>query len=210
MHRALIGSVIIVTAVLFAGLVFAHGDLDDLDDTHKDMFKRMVKNFFSPEINGWGIGLNTATDTYLVAKFHGVSVKTLPRSVVNDIIRQAKAENITDWDTVRDRIQAALQANGTVKSKGRIKINKINYILTGISKSESTFSADIKNLPDFDSCKDQNVSAEDCENQAAKVGDLSLARKTAEFEEKARVWAGTMNFNSSAYTFVALVNPRGK
>jgi hypothetical protein len=45
--------------------------------------------------------------------------------------------------------------------------------------------------------------------QSTKVGDLSLTKKTAEFEAgKQKVWAGTMNFKEAAYTFVALVNPR--
>lgn len=205
-----LGILVLVTVVVIAlSVTVAYGKLPTLRQLDKDMFKNMIKNYLSPSINGWGIGLNTNSDSYLVAKFHAVSVKILPRVDIANVLKQAKAENVTDWSVVRDRLKATLDANGTTITKGRIQINREKYILTGIVKTDNTFSADIRNTPNYETCKVQNISAEDCETNSTKVGDVSVTRKTAEFEPgKDRVWAGTLNFNSTAYTFVALVNPR--
>lgn len=205
-----IGLLILVSVIVMTlSITVVSAKLGMIRQTERDMFKNMVKNYLSPAINGWGIGLNTASDTYSAVKFHVVSVKILPRVDIADILKQAKSENVSDWSVVKDRLNAALNANGTVMSKGRIQVNKEKYILTNIVKTETTVSADIRNMPNYETCKTQNVSAENCETNSTKVGDFSLARKTAEFEQgKDRVWAGTLNFNSTAYTFVALVNPR--
>ncbi|MEM7825227.1 MAG: hypothetical protein QXO27_04615 [Candidatus Aenigmatarchaeota archaeon] len=208
MKKILLLSIIAVTLILSASTVTAR-QLPTIGIAERTMFKNMVQSYLHPEITGWGIGLNTEEDSYLVAKFHAVTVKTLPRTQILQIIKDAKAGNVTDWSEVRDRIKAAIDANGTTLVKGRIQINKEVYILTGIVKTETTFSGIIRIKPNYTACVTANISTEDCENQSAQIGDLSLTRKTAEFEVgKDRVWAGTMNFNNTAYTFVALVNPR--
>jgi len=199
--------VLAITAVS-ANIAIAK-QLPQIRNVEKTMFKNLVQSYLHPSINGWGIGLNSASDTYLVAKFHVVSVKTLPRAQIAQIIRDAKAGNATEWSEVRDKIKASIDANSTTVIKGRIQINKQQYVLTDIINAETTFSANIRDKPDYSACTATNISAETCELQSAKVGDLSLTMKTAELEEnKQRLWAGTMNFNSTSYTFVALVNPR--
>ena len=208
MKKTVLISIIAITVILSATVVLAR-ELPTIGNTEKNMFKNMVQAYFHPSISGWGIGLNTEQDTYLVARFHAVTVKTLSRNQIWQILVDAKGGNVTDWSEVRDRIRIALDANGTTISKGMIQINKENYILTDIVKTETTFNCTIKTKPDYSACVSANISTEDCESQSTNIGDLSLTRKSAELEQsKDRVWAGTMNFNTTEYTFVALVNPR--
>ena len=208
MKKTVLLTMIAITVILSATVVLAK-QLPSITNVDKDMFKNLVQGYLHPSITGWGIGLNTQQDSYLVAKFHAVTVKTLPRDQILQILRDAKAGNATDWSDVRDRISDAIVANGTNVSKGMIQVNKVTYILTGIVKTDTAFNGTIRVKPDYSACVSANISTENCENQATKIGDLSITRKTAELDQsKDRVWAGRMNFNSTAYTFVALVNPR--
>jgi hypothetical protein len=208
MKKTVLLTMIAITVILSATVVLAR-QLPSITNVDKIMFKNLVQGYFHPSITGWGIGLNTQQDSYLVAKFHAVTVTTLSRNQVLQILKDAKSGNATDWSDVRDRIRDALDANGTTIAKGMIQINKESYILTGMVKTETTFNGTIRAKPDYSACVSANISTEDCESQSTKIGDLSLTRKTAELDQsKDRVWAGTMNFNSTAYTFVALVNPR--
>lgn len=200
---------LVTVAILFSATLASAKISGTLGEAEKGMFKDLVKQNINPAVTGWGIGLNTASDSYLVAKFHAVSLKSLPRKEILQILKDARASsNTVTWAEVRDRIKAAIDANATAVVKGRMQINKEQYVLTGIVKSETAFTGDIRTMPNYTTCNAANVSAEDCESQSTKIGDLSLTRKTAELNaEKHRVWAGTMNFNNTAYTFVALVNP---
>jgi hypothetical protein len=208
MKKIEILGIIAILAILSVSIVAAR-KLPTIGNTEKGMFKNLVQGYFHPEINGWGIGLNTEKDSYLIAKFHAVSTKTLPNSRVAEIIKEAREGNSTSWSDVRDKIKAALDTEGTTKTKGRMQINKETYVLTGIVRTNTTFTTDIRTKPDYSACVKQNITAEDCETQSTKVGDLSLTQKTAEFEtNKQRVWAGTMDFNDTSYTLVAIINPR--
>jgi hypothetical protein len=201
---------IAISLILLAGLAAARS-LPRIRNVEIEMFRNMIKNYFSTVINGWGIGLNTEKDSYIVTKFNAISVKTLTRAQIVDIIKQAKEENITDWATIKDRIKAAIDTNSTIINKGMIQINREKYLLTNIVISNTTASAVIKILPDYSGCKSQNISNEDCENQSTKVGDMSITKKTAEFEpNKDRVWAGNLNFNDTAYTYLVLVLSRSR
>jgi hypothetical protein len=83
--------------------------------------------------------------------------------------------------------------------------------MTNIQVSNQTLTADINQMPVYSTCAQQNISAEDCENSAQKIGDISIAKKTEAIESNngdPRVWAGTLDFNSVAYTFVSFAYPR--
>lgn len=208
MKKAVLLSIIALTVIISVSIVAAR-QLPAIGNVEKTMFKNLVRGYLHPAITGWGIGLNTEEDSYLIAKFHAVTVKVLPRSRITQIIREAKQGNATTWTEVRNRLRNALDDEGTTLVKGRIHINKEHYILTGIVRTNTTFSGDIRTIPNYSECVAANISAEDCEIQSTKVGELSLTRKDAEFEpSKDRVWAGTMELNETTYTFVALVNPR--
>jgi hypothetical protein len=208
MKNALLFSLIAITLIFSVSIVTAK-QLPTVGTIEKNMFKNLVQSYLHPVITGWGIGLNTQQDSYLVAKLHAVTVKTLPRDQIIQILKDAKSGNATTWSDVRDRIKDAIDANSTTKVEGRIQINKDQYILTGIVNTETTFNGTIRTKPDYSACTSANISAESCENQSTIIGDLSLTRKSAELESgKDRVWAGIMDFNSTVYTFVALVNPR--
>jgi len=203
-------NLVLITILIISLTVTIAFALPRIAQTHKEGFKTMLQNFLTPVIHGYGIGFTG--DTYIIAKWHIVNSKILPRVDINDIIRQAKEENVTDWSVVRERIRVALEANGTIVKKGRIKIEKINYLLTNISVSETNAIADVREIPNWESCKQQNISAEDCELSGVKVGDVTITKRTKPQQEipgEPRVWAGTMNFNGTAYTFVTLVYPRG-
>jgi hypothetical protein len=138
-----------------------------------------------------------------------VSVKIIPRAQIVEIIREAKAGNVTDWLEVRNRIKAAIDANGTTISKGRISINGTKYILTNITKTEDTWSAIIREMPNYTACKEQNISAEDCEISAAQVGEVSVKKRaTTELPGEPKVWSGNLTLNAVTYKFVALAYPR--
>lgn len=173
------------------------------------MFKSMLTAYLRPAVDGWGIGLNTAADTYIVAKFHVTEVRTLPREQIVQTVRDARASpNMTTWGQVRDALRAAIAENSITETRGLIMIDKETYTLTGIKRTEATFSADIRYKPNYGDCINRSVSAIDCEAAAWKLGDIILTRKAAEVSGTTqRVWAGALNFNESSYTFVALVNP---
>jgi hypothetical protein len=205
-------ALIALTAVFSMSVIAARTtarNLRAVQAADKTMFKTMVKRYFHPVVTGWGIGLNTEEDSYLAARFHAVSVKTLSRARVRQIIAEVKESGDVTWEEVRDRVNAALEEEDATKIVARIKLNKVSYILTGVVKDETTFSGTIRERPDYEACAATNTSSEDCESAATVVGEMHLTRKEAEFEQgKDRVWAGTMEFEGSDYTFVALVNPR--
>lgn len=198
----------LVVSVSIASLVAARA-LPALRAADTTSFKNMVKNYFRPVVTGWGIGINTEQDSYLAARFHAVTIKTLSNARIREIIREAKAGNETSWTGVRNRLQAALDDEGSTKVIARVNINKVNYILTGIVRNETYFKGTIREKPDYSACTAANTSTEDCELQATQVGELWLTRKEAEFEGgRDRIWAGRMEFNETDYIFVALVNPK--
>ena len=200
---------IVLLAIIFSTSAVVARELPTAGTVEKNMFKNMVQGYLHPSINGWGIGLNTVQDSYLISKFVVVTVRQLPTSQIVQIIKESKTSETASWTEVKDRIKTALDSINTTKIVGRIKINKNNYILTGVIRSDTTFSGDIRTKPDYSACASVNITNENCELQSTKVGDLSLTRKSAELETgKDRVWAGTMNFNNTAYTFVAIVNPQ--
>jgi len=169
-------------------------------------FKTMLKNYFHPVLHGYGIGFTS--DTYITAKWHIINVKILARNRIREII---SGTNTSDWSQLREEIQNALQNEGTEIKKGRIRIGNTTYLLTDIQVSNDTASADIREMPDYEDCKQQNISAEECETNAENVGDLSLTKKTKAIEEiqgDPRVWAGTLNFKEVEYTFVTFAYPR--
>lgn len=200
---------LVLATMLFSATIVSAMHLPSIGNTEKNMFKNLVQGYIHPYASAWGIALNTEKDSYLVAKIYAATVRTLPRNQIQQIIKDAREGNETSWSGVIDKIKAAINANSTNVTKGRIQINNGTYILTNVSKTETTFTADIRMKPNYSACASTNVSAEDCENNSTKLGDMSLTRKNAESTpEKHRVWAGTMDFQDVAYTFVALVNPR--
>ncbi len=208
MKKTVLFSMITIALVFSAGLAMAKS-LPVMKEVEKNMFKDLAKQNINPAITGWGLGLNTASDSYLVAKFHAVSEKTLPRKEILRILKDAKAGNgNATWSEIKDSVKAAIAANSTTVSKGRVQINRETFILSGISRTNTTFTADIRSKPDYTACSASNVSSEDCESNSTKAGDLSLTKKMSEINpERHKLWAGTLNFNGTAYTFVALVNP---
>ena len=196
-----------ITAV-FSVSVLAANNLPAIQTTQRNMFKNMLKTYFHPAITGWGIGINQEQDTYLAARFHAVSIKTLARQRIREITQEVINEEDPTWTRLRDRLNQALQDEGETQVKARIKINGVNYIMTGVVKDETTFSGVIRTIPDYDACIAAGTSTEDCELDSEQVGELSLTRKEAEFERgRDRVWAGTLTFEDTEYIFVALVNP---
>lgn len=167
-------------------------------------YKTMLKAFFSPVIHGNGIGFTD--DTYVVARWNIISVRTLSRNQIREVIGEA---NTTDVAQIRERVQNYLETEGTLMSKGRIKIGDTNYALLNIEVSDGAASADIIELPDYVACSEANTTAEECEQNSTKVGDLSLTKMdAAEGSTDQRVWAGTLNFKDVAYTFVTFAYPR--
>jgi hypothetical protein len=204
--------VAIVVISLIAALVYAQGlqrgNLQSMTVASKNMFKTMVQNFFSPVIHGWGIGYDCDSDDYVTAKFYIINVRNLARNRVTEIIRNARQTNVTDWSTVRDRIQNALENEGTEIKKGRISIDGENFVLTNIQTGD-TLSADIREIPDYTSCKTENVTADDCELNAEKVGDITITKRAGiELPGEPKAWGGTLNFKEVSYKFVALAYPR--
>lgn len=201
-------AVLLLVATLLISSVTAF-ELPRIGETERQAFTNMLRNYFLPTIHGWGIGYDCTSDAYLTAKFFVVNVKTLPYDQIVSILREAKASNTTDWFQIRERVRAAIEANGTIITKGRISINGTKYLLTNIVKTEASLTADIRSIPDFASCKQQGISYEQCELQGAKVGSISLAKATqTELPGEPKVWAGTLEFNGKTYKFVALTYPR--
>jgi hypothetical protein len=181
--------------------------LKAIGEVEKAMFSNMVKNYLHPTLDAWGVALNTNQDSYLLSKIHVTRVQNLPKGQIVKILRDSKENaNTTTWAQVRDDVKAAIDSNSTTETRGRISINRDTYVLTGIDATNATFSADIRSVPDFNACAKANLTAVECELASTKVGSLSLTRKTSEVNsERQRVWAGTMDFNSTGYTFVAVV-----
>ncbi len=196
----------LVAMVLTATIVFA---LPKPLQNNKDAFKTMLKDYLSPVLHGYGIGFTQ--DNYITAKWHITNIKILNKTEIKDVIQKAKSENVADWNTMLVRIKSELDTNGMIAKKGRIRMEGKDYLLTTIQVSDANATAEIREMPDWNACKQQNVSAEDCEENATNIGNISLTKKTRANQEisgEPRVWAGTLNFNNTAYTFVTLVYPR--
>jgi hypothetical protein len=196
----------LVAMVLTATMSFA---LPKPLQNNKDAFKTMLKDYLSPVLHGYGIGFTQ--DNYITAKWYITNIKILNKTEIKDVIQKAKSENVADWNTLLVRVKADLDTNGMIAKKGRIRMEGKDYLLTKIQVSDTNATAEIREMPDWNACKQQNVSAEDCEENATNIGNISFTKKTRANQEisgEPRVWAGTLNFNSTAYTFVTLVYPR--
>jgi len=195
--------VIVLAVSITASVAFAK-NLPSITSSNKIAYKSMLQTYFKPVFDGYGIGLSG--DTYVTARWYITSVRTLNVSGIKQIV---SSTNATDWSQLRQEIQNALKNSGIVTQKGRIMIGNTTYVLTNIQISNTTASADIRELPNYTTCKEQNTSAEDCENNAAQVGSLSLSKKTNALQDtKEKVWAGTLIFKSVTYTFVTFAYPR--
>jgi len=196
----------LVAMVLTATIAFA---LPKPLQNNKDAFKTMLKDYLSPVLHGYGIGFNQ--DNYITAKWHITNIKILNKTEIKGVIQKAKSENVADWNTMLVRIKSDLNTNGMIAKKGRIRMEGKDYLLTKIQVSDTNATAEIREIPDWNACKQQNVSAEDCEENATNIGNISFTKKTRANQEisgEPRVWAGTLYFNNTAYTFVTLVYPR--
>ncbi|MEM5834477.1 MAG: hypothetical protein QXQ69_01350 [Candidatus Aenigmatarchaeota archaeon] len=198
----------LVTLAAIASVSLAR--LGPIGETERLAFANMIRNYLSPVIHGWGIGFDCERDSYITAKFHVLSVKILPFDQVASIIREEKNKaQVVDWSAVRERVRAAIDANGTIISKGRISINGTNYVLTNIVKTDTSFSADIRELPDYSKCRQQNISAEECELQSTKVGSISLAKgEPTGLPSAPYLWKGSLEFKGITYKFGAFAYPR--
>jgi len=195
----------VIIIAMTTTLVLAR-NLPAMTVANKLSYKTMLQNYFHPVLHGYGIGFNESS--YLTAKWNIINVRILARNTIRQI---ASATNATDWSQLRAEIQTALQNSGTEIKKGRIRIGGTDYILTNITVSNETATADIREMPVYATCNQQNISAEDCEISTTKVGDLSLTKKTEAYEDNStdpRVWAGILNFKNVTYTFVTFAYPR--
>jgi hypothetical protein len=193
---------------VLATTAMAKRNLPRIEAAQKLLFKNMLKNYFHPVVHGWGIGYDCDSDEALRVKFHVVDTKILARFRIMEIIGQVKSEDTDDWGTVRDRIQAVIDSEGIVVKKGRISIDNETFLLTNITTGD-TLAADVRKIPDYSACKQQNISAEDCDAQAEKVGDISITKRAGtELPKEPKFWVGTLNFNGSVYKFLALAYPR--
>ena len=199
----------IVLVILASIAAVSSARLERITETERLDFANMIRNYLNPVIHGAGIGFDCTGDSYIVAKFHAVSVKVLPFDQITSIIREEKQKSqVVDWSQVRERIRAAIEANGTIISKGRISINGTMYALTNIVKTDTSFSADIKEMPNYTNCKQQNISAEQCEQQSATVGSISLTKGEATgLPGTPYLWKGTLEFKKT-YKFAAFAYPR--
>lgn len=208
--KKVLALLIVILTVSMTTIVLARNNsernLPEIRETERNAFKTMLKTYFRPNIHGYGIGFSD--DKYVIAKWNIVSVKILPKNIIKEVLSNT---NATDWSEIKDEIEDAIKTNGTILEKGRIRIGKTDYTLTNITISNSTAYADIRLMPDYNECKQSNTTAEDCENNSTKIGYLSLTKKTnviEDVEENTRVWTGTLNFNSTNYTFVTFAYPR--
>jgi len=182
--------------------------LPRITKVHRVAFKNMVKNYFVPVIHGWGIGFDCSKDNYVRVKFHVVNVRTIPRDKIKQIITDAKEEGVEDWSVVRERIKEAIDAEGSVVKKGRMRIENEKYLLTDIEVGDS-LSADIRVIPNYTLCKENDMSLEECENNAEKVGHVEITKRTGtELPGDPRFWDGTLSFKDTDYRFVTLAYPR--
>jgi hypothetical protein len=211
MKNTLVILAVILVVSVTASMVFARGlamgkNLPAVTAANRMEYKDMLKNYMSPINHGSGIGISG--DTYVTAKWYIANVRMLNVSTLKEIIGNSTA---TTWSGLRQDMQGYLQ-NASVLTQGRIEIGNTTYLLSNVNVTNSTATADIKNLPNYASCKQSNVTVQECENNAAKVGDMSLAKKTAIQDNPmdTRVWAGTLDINSVAYNFVTFVYPVGK
>lgn len=205
MKKTLVLLIIISIIALSTTMVLAR-KLPAIENVQKNAFKTMLQNYFHPVLHGYGIGFTN--ETYITAKWHMVNVKILAKNRIREIIGNTSA---TEWSQVRAEIENALQNEGTEIKKGRIRIGNMNYLLTNILVSNDTASADIREMPVYSNCAQQNVSAEDCELNTTLVGSLSLTKKTKAIEDTQtdpKVWAGILNFKDVTYTFVTFAYPR--
>jgi hypothetical protein len=181
-----------------------------ISNVQKTALKATLRNYFSTVIHGYGIGFTE--ENYIIAKWYVTNVRTLNRANINAIIRQAKQGNETDWDAVRERVREALVSVYTTIKKGRISIEGGNYILTSIFVTNESMTADIREIPDYESCQELvEFDAEMCEENSDKVGEIAISKRTKPQQEIAgepRVWAGTLTFNDVRYTFVTFAYPR--
>ncbi|MEM7825775.1 MAG: hypothetical protein QW412_02875 [Candidatus Aenigmatarchaeota archaeon] len=177
--------------------------LGPIRETERLAFTNMLRNYFNPVIHGVGVGFDCEGDSYITAKFHVVNVKVLPFNQVVTIIREeTQKPQLVDWYQVRERVRAAIEENGTIISKGRIYINGTMYTLTNILKTNTTFSADVN-------CKQQNISVEECEEQATKVGSISLTKgEPTGLPGTPYLWKGSLEFKDKTYKFAAFAYPR--
>ena len=204
-------AILVIAIALTAISVYApQGEgknLQAMTVANKLEYKTMLKNYFHPVMHGYGIGFTS--DTYITAKWHITDVRILAKNRIREII--SGVNNTTDWSQIKQEIQDALQSEGNEIKKGRIMIGKTNYVLTNILISNNTATADIRELPDYSACKQANTTAEDCENNTALVGSLSLTKKTKAIEDAQgdpKVWAGTLTFRNVTYTFVTFAYPK--
>lgn len=206
--------ILILTIVLVVGIAsslvfainFSRGarGLPAIAAAEKLAFKNMLTNYIHPVSYGNGIGFSG--DNYLIAKWYIASVRTLSVDQIKSAILNS---NATDWSGIKKDVENALNTEGTMVSKGRISIGKTSYVFTSIVTSNTSLSANINVLPNYTACNQQNISAEICESNSQKIGDISLAKKTPiESNNEQNVWAGTLDFNSTAYTFVTFAYPR--
>jgi hypothetical protein len=174
----------------------------------KNQFKETVRSYFNPVLHGYGIGFTD--QNYITARWQITQVRMLSTSQVRSTVQASTQENETDWDAVRERVRNALSSASTER-RGRVRIEGTDYVLVNIVVSNDSLTADIRELPDYIACRDANTTAADCETNSAKVGDVSITKRTKPNQERAgepNVWAGTMNYNSVAYTFVTFAYPR--
>jgi len=205
MKKSLAILIVVLTITMATTLVLAR-NLPAITAVNKVSYKSMLQSYFHPVLHGYGIGFNESN--YITAKWHIVNVRILAKNQIREIVSNS---NSTDWSQLRAEIQTALQNQGTEIKKGRIRIGNTDYVLTNILVSNETATADIREMPVYATCVQQNISAEDCESNATKVGDFSLTKKTEAFEDNRtdpRVWAGILNFKNVQYTFVTFAYPR--
>ena len=174
----------------------------------KNQFKETVRSYFNTVIHGYGIAFTD--ENYITARWQITQIRTLSTSQVRSMIQASTQNNETDWNNVRERVRTALSDASTAR-KGRIRIEGRDYVLTNMVVSNQSLTADIKEIPDYVACRETNMTSDDCEANSAKVGDISMTKRTKPNQEivgEPNVWAGTMNFNSVAYTFVTFAYPR--
>jgi hypothetical protein len=205
MKKILALTIAVLLVGLYSSAAFAK-NLPTMSSMNKMQYKNMLKNYMSPINEGYGIGYTDST--YVTAKWHITSVRDLNMSEIKEIIKNS---NATEWSQLRNQVKEALNSHGTTVTKGRIGIGKNTYILTEINVTNTTATANIREMPVYSSCKDQNMTVEKCESTATLVGSLSLTKKTSAIDapgNEPKVWGGALNFNSTAYTFVTFVYPR--
>ena len=196
---------LVVLVISFTAYTAFARNLPKVTAANINDYKTMLQGYFHPSMNGYGIGFNN--DKYIVAKWHITNVRILPFSDIKSLISNS---NSTSWSELKDEIQKAIQTEGKIIQEGRMMIGNITYILTNIKTSNTTSSADIRRMPDYTVCKQQNISSEDCENNTEKVGSISVTKKTNAIEDAKdnnKIWAGILSFMNVDYTFVAFAYP---